>query len=235
ARNVTLAYNSDRVNPRPVVLVNVTPDLSYGQTPTEYRVQVKVNGTFVTFLNGDQTLRFTYPGSASARLGGQLDASGYATGVYPMDILVSALYAGGSLLTNDVATKLTVVNETNAAVAGAWTLAGIERLYLQADSGAVLTEGDGGAVYFAHMPGAYVSPGGEFSKLVLSNLSGTNGWARRYPDSSKAVFDNTGKMVQLRDRFNNITTISYDANARVSQIKDPANLALTLSYGPNGL
>jgi len=42
-------------------------------------------------------------------------------------------------------------------------------------------------------------------------------------------------MVQLRDRFNNTTTVVYDGSGRVSQIKDPANLALTLGYGTNGL
>ena len=235
-RSVTLAYNSDRAFPWPFLLVNVSPDLSYGQTPTEYRLQVKVNGAFVTFVNnGEQTLRFTYPGSATARIGGQIDASSYATGVYPMDILVSAVYSGGAVITNDVVTKFVVVNETNAPIAGGWTLAGIQHLYLQSDSAALVTEGDGNAVYFTHSPGTYASPGGEFSKLILSNLSGTNGWARVYPDSTKAVFDNTGKMVQLRDRFNNITAVAYDASGRVAKITDPAGLADTLIYGANGL
>jgi YD repeat-containing protein len=235
-RSVTLAYNSDRAFPWPFVLVNVSPDLTYGQTPTEYDLQVKVNGAFVTFANnGEQTLRFTYPGSAPARIGGQIDASSYATGVYPMDILVSAVYSGGAVITNDIVTKFVVVNETNAPIAGGWALAGIQHLYLQSDSAALVTQGDGSAVYFTHSPGAYASPGGEFSKLILSNLSGTNGWARVYPDSLKAVFDNTGKMVQLRDRFNNITAVAYDASARVAKITDPAGLADTLIYGANGL
>src|SRR5206468_2720865 len=73
-RSVTLVYNSDRVNPRPFVHVNVTPDLSLG-TPLEYQLQVKVNNAFVTFVNGDQTLRFMYPGSGKVRLGGQFDAA----------------------------------------------------------------------------------------------------------------------------------------------------------------
>jgi YD repeat-containing protein len=225
-RDVTLVYNSDRVNPRPFVHVNVTPDISYGQTPTEYRLQVKVSGVTKTLVNGDTLLRFTYPGSPKVRLGGQFDAASYATGVYDMDILVTALYQAGPI-TNDVVTKLVVVNETNAAVAGGWTLGGIQKLYSYVD-GALVTEGDGGSVYFANVLGAFVSPAGEFSKLIPSTLSGTNGWARVYPDSSKAVFDNTGKLVQLRDRFNNMTTIVYDGSGRVSQVRDPANLAITL-------
>ena len=234
-RSVTLAYNSDRVNPRPIVLVNVAPDLSYGQRPTEYRLQVKVNGVTKSFVNGDSILRFAYHDSLPVRLGAQFDASGYATSVYPMDILISALYSGGSLLTNDISTKLIVVNEANAPVAAGWTVAGIQRLYFQSDSAALITEGDGSAVYFAHTPGTYVSPGGEVSKLITSTLSGTNGWARVYPDSSKAVFDNTGKLVQLRDRFSNTTVVTYDGSGRVWKVTDPASLTITLTYGANGL
>ncbi len=120
-RSVFLAYNSDRVNPKPFVHVNVSPDPNYGQTPTEYRLQVRVNGAFVTFLNGDQTLRFAYPGAGTARLGAQFDASSYTTGAYPMDVVVTALYAGGPI-TNDVVTKLVVVNERSSPIAAGWTL-----------------------------------------------------------------------------------------------------------------
>src|SRR6266699_3257574 len=35
-RSVTLVYNSHRVNPIPYAHVNVSPDLGFGQTPTEY-------------------------------------------------------------------------------------------------------------------------------------------------------------------------------------------------------
>src|SRR2546421_7573126 len=233
-RTVTLVYNSHRAKPRPYVLVNVSPDLSFG-TPTQYQLQVKVSGALVTFVNGEQTLHFTYPGAVAGRIGGELNVVSMTTGVYPMDILVSALYSGGSLITTDVATELVVVNEKSSPIAAGWTLAGIEKLYLQSDSAALITEGDGSSVYFSHTPGVYAAPGGEFSKLVLSTLSGTNGWARLYPDSTKIVYDNTGKMVQRRDRFNNITTVAYDGSGRVVRITDPMNFADTLIYGTNGL
>jgi len=232
-RSATLVYNSDRVNPRPFVHVEVTPDTGY--TPTEYRLQVKVNGAFVTFVNGDQTLRFAYPGRTKVRLGGQFDASGYTTGVYPLDILVSAYDAGSqSSITTSLATKLVVVNETSSAIAAGWTLGGIQMLYLQSDSSALVTEGDGNAVYFTKVGASWVSPAGDFSLFGRSVVGGTT-FARTYPDRSQALFDNTGKMVQLRDRFSNVTTIVYDGSSRVSQIRDPANLALTLGYGANGL
>ncbi|HET8712731.1 MAG TPA: hypothetical protein VFM23_03515, partial [Gemmatimonadales bacterium] len=193
-RSVTLIYNSDRVNPRPFVHVNVTPDLSTG-TPLEYRFQVKVNGAFVTFLNGETLLRFAYPGNVKVRLGGQFDASSYATGVYPLDIIVAALYPGSVRKTTTIPTKLAVVNETNAAVARGWTLAGIQRLYLQIDGSALITEGDGSATYFWNVGGTFQTPRGDFSALTSGG-----GYTRSFVDGTQILFDATGKMTQVRDR-----------------------------------
>lgn len=234
-RNVALAYNGDRMSPRAFVHVNVRPDPYYAGTPTQYQLQVKVNSALVTFVNQEQTLHFAYPGdTVTVRLAAEFYDSTLATGVYPMDILVSVLY-GSTLITRDIVTSLTVVNETNSPIARGWTLPGFQKLYIQADGSALVTEGDGSAVYFKKQGSAFVSPAGEFSQLITSSLSGTSGWARILPDSSKIVFDNAGKMVQLRDRFNNIDSVKYDASARVTQIKDPAGLAITLAYGTNGL
>lgn len=235
-RAVTLVYNSDRVNPRPFVHVNVSPAIAVTETPTEYRLEVKVNGAFVNFLNGEQTLRFSYPGAITARIGGQFDAASYATGVYPMNILVSAVYPIAGVSTKDIATKLVVVNETNSAIAAGWTLAGIQRLYLQGDSSALITEGDGSAVYFLRTGGAYVSPTGDFSQLATGMAGGGTGWTRSYADSTKVVFDNMGREAEVRDRFNNISPIVYETGTyRVSQVKDELNNAITLTYDGNGL
>lgn len=237
-RRVVLAYNGDRVNPHPFVLVNVTPDPNQSGSPSQYRLQVKVNGVFVTFVNTEQTLYFNYPGYSPARIGGQFDASAYPTGVDSMDILVSAVY-GASVLTNDVKTTLTVVSETSSPVARGWSIAGIQRLYgPYADSSALVVEGDGSAVYFSHQSGSFRSPAGEFSVLVPSTLSGSSGWARLYPDSTKVAFNSAGLMTTVWDRFNNRDSVAYDASNRVSQIFDPfstGNYWITLSYGSSGL
>jgi RHS repeat-associated protein len=228
-RNVTLAYNGSRFKPKPFILVNVTADPS--GVPSEYRLQVKVNGALVTFLNGEQTLRFN-PGTGTVRLGGQFDATTYATGAYAMDIIVSGLY-GTTLLANDVVTKLVVVNETNNPIAGGWTLAGVQRAYTTS-GGVLITEGDGSAVLFTAVGSTYTAPAGEFSTLVSGTPYGA-GWTRRFPDSTKVLFDATGKMIEVRDRFVNKTTITYDASSRIWKITDPQALVTTLVYGANGL
>ncbi|MGH8223512.1 MAG: RHS repeat domain-containing protein [Woeseiaceae bacterium] len=230
ARNVTLVWNSDRFKAWPFVHVNVHPDTGY--TPTEYRLQVKLNGTVVTFRNGESLLRFAYPGRMMARLGGQLDVSTTATGVYPLEILVTAYYSSTSSITTTYATKLAVVNESSSPIAAGWTLAGIQRLYQQGDGSALITEGDGSAVYFAKSGSNFIATMGEFSRL---SGNGTVGWTRVYPDSTKVLLNTTGRMTEIRDRFNNAITVIYDGQNNVWQIKDPLNLAITLSYDGNGL
>jgi len=237
--SATLVYHGDRVNPKPFVLVNVRPDSTVGQFPTEYRLQIKVNGSFIRLVNGEglsgNPVRFSYPGNIWARLGGQLDTS-FATGVYSMDIAVAAYYSpSGVVDTNTWTTKLVVVNETNSAVATGWTVAGVQRLYAQGDGSALVTEGQGSAFYFAKVGTAFATPPGDFSLLTSGQPGGGSGWTRTYPDSTKIVFNSSGYMIQARDRFNVIDSVQYDGSNRVSQLKDPLNNTITLTYDANGL
>ncbi len=232
-RSVTLAYNGQRVNAKAFVLANVSPDVSYGVTPTKYQLQVKVNGALVTFVNGEQTLNFAYTGTAAVRLAGEFNDSTYATGVYPLLVIVSAVYPS-SVVATSVNTSLTVVNETTNPIARGWTLAGVQRVYVQGDGSALVTEGDGSAVYFLKGGGFWASPPGEFSSFTSGTPYGA-GWTRSFPDSTKVLFDATGKMIEVRDRFVNKTTITYDASGRIWKVTDPQNLVITLGYGTNGL
>ncbi|MGH7570134.1 MAG: hypothetical protein ACREL9_14380 [Gemmatimonadales bacterium] len=236
-RSVTLAYHGDRVDPKPFVRLNARHGGDASNLPTAFRLQVKkADGSLITFLNGETTLRFT-ASLEQRRLGGQFDAAANAmgtTGAYAVTVVVGAEYARGVLETA-LATKVTIVNETGAPVARGWTLGGIQRLYVQGDGSALITEGDGSAVYFLKSGANFVAPAGEFSQLVTGTPSGGSGWTRRWPDSTKVVFNAAGLMIELRDRWNNMGTILYDASNRVYQITDPLNLAIILNYGSNGL
>jgi RHS repeat-associated protein len=232
-RNVTLVYNGDRVNPRPFVHVNVSHDPGSPYTPSEYRFEVKVNGTNVTFVNGETVLRFAYPGTAAHRLGGQFDASGYTTGVWDMEIVVTSVYAGG-LVSRSVVSKLVIVNETNSAVARGWTVAGVQRLFERGDGSVLITEGDGPAAYFQNSGGVFVSPAGDFSRVTTGGLV-PSGWTRTYPDSTRVYFNGGGMMIQVRDRFGNVTDVYWDGSARPWKIKDPTGREIVLAYGTNGL
>src|ERR1043165_4670464 len=79
------------------------------------------------------------------------------------------------------------------------------------------------------------SPPGDFSVLTSGQPGGGSGWTRTYQDSSKIVFNSSGYMVQVRDRFNVIDSVKYDGSNRISQLKDPLNNTITLTYDANGL
>ncbi|MGH8544310.1 MAG: hypothetical protein ACREX3_11920 [Gammaproteobacteria bacterium] len=113
-------------------------------------------------------------------------------------------------------------------IARGWTIADVQRLYPQANGHALITEGDGSAVFFK---AGFTAPSGEFSRL---ETFGT-GWRRRYPDSTKVVFNSLGLMTDVYDRFNNRTQFFYDGSNRLTTVRDPQGLDLILAYGSFGL
>ena len=235
-RSVTVQYNGDRVNPHPIVLVNVKPDPSYGSTPTQFQLSMRVDGALVTFMNGEQTMHFAYADTAWHRIGGQFDASSYSTGVHSVEIDVAALYSGGTLITNDVAQRLMIVNDNASPIAKGWSLVGTQRVYPLSTGSIFLTSGYGRAGYFQVIPNSnncsFWSPPGDFSILGCDS---PNGWRRLYPDSSVVRFNSAGYITAVISRFNDTTSFTYDGSNRVTKVTDPIHVSLTLAYGTNGL
>ncbi len=228
-RNVTLVYNGDRLDPKPFVHVDFTVS---GSVPSYLQLRVrKADGTYVTFLNGESALRFQ-AAAGTWRLGGQFDAASNgmgATGAYLVDVIVGQML--GSLQETVVATRrLLVVNENNSPIARGWTLAGIQRLYPISGGGALVTESDGSATYFGWDGTQFMTPAGDFSRLT-----GTGGWVRAYPDSTRVTFNSSGQMVSVTDAWSNTTTIQYDGSGRVYRITDPQGIYQELAYGSYGL
>lgn len=244
---VTLGFNGDRVDLRPFVHIKVRHPGGTFNTPTQFRlkVQAKLGGGWVdlSFTNGETELHFG-GSSDTVRLGGQLQLdTTMTTQVDSMRIVATSLYADQSLRTTVYSTWLVVVNERTSPVARGWTLAGIQRLYVQSDSSVLITEGDGSATYFHHAaPGAYTTPLGAFSQLTVA----ANKFTRAYPDSTKIRFDNLGRMMDVRDRLGiRVDTLAYESPSsyRLIEIRDALWAGLTsdttrrlaLSYNANGL
>lgn len=230
-RNLTLVYHGDRVDPRPFVHVNVSHPPGQTPTPQKFWLQVKKSGSFVTFVNGEATLQFTASSTVTQRLGGQIDASSWGDGVFDIDVIVTADYGAQGTQTTTVQTKLAVVNEADSPIARGWTIAGVQRLYVQGDGSALVTEGGGSLVYFKKVGSTFVSPVGEFSVLKVNG----SGWQRDYPDSTHAYFNSSGRMTDLYDRFDNRTQFFYDGSQRLYTVRDPYNKDQYLYYGTYGL
>jgi RHS repeat-associated protein len=233
-RNVSLVYHGDRVAPRPLILIDMEHPAG-ANLPSDFRLEAKLNGTWITFLNGEQTLHFQ-PAYGRLRVGGQFDASAYATGVYSLQIIVTSLY-GSHLRQDTVNTKLTIVNEGQSFIGRGWSIVGLPRLYVQSDGSLLIVEGDGSATYFAKVCAPtcnYVSPPGDFTRMVDS--TGSSAWNRLYPDSTKVTFGTNGIPVRIRDRFGNATLIAVQFSSnRISTIQDPTGRQIVLGYGPYGL
>ena len=224
-RNVTLVYHGDRVNPKPFIHVNVRDSSAQGPDPSKYWLQVKRGGVLEYFANGEQTLKFTAASSSWQRLAGQLRDSTLSSGVYNIEIIVTADYGAQGTKQNTVQSKLVVVNEGNSQIARGWTVAGVQRVYAQGDGSALITEGDGSAVYFNKSGSNFITPDGEFSKLYTYG----SGWRRLYPDSTDVRFDYYGYMTDVYDQFDNRTQFTY-VSGRLNSIIDPYGAVIYLDY-----
>jgi RHS repeat-associated protein len=240
-RHVTLVYHGDRSSLVPFVHADVAPAAGT-PTPSEYWLEAKINNAFVPFLNegGGTRIRF-HASSQQVRLAGQFNASGYATGAHPMDIIVTSKYWDGSTQQKVFATRLLNVDERQSRIARGWSIAGLQRIYVQGDGSLLITGGDGSAAYFAYNSGCgcYTSPSGDFSTVRWTGSA----YERAYPDSTKATFNTAGQLTRIADRFGNSTDFEYDGSGRLTKIYDPfrtynggANRSyIALSYGTYGI
>lgn len=240
-RAVTLVYNGDRAYPMPFVYVDVTGFTSDVPAIQEFWLEAKVNGAFRTFRNGDTKLRFS-SSTEVRRLSGQIDVRDMATGMYPLDLIMTTRYVGGSSEEKVLPMKLMVVNENASSIARGWTIAGVQRLHdLSGNRSRILiTEGDGSAVHYPTAGGG-TPPAGEFARLTYNEQDST--YTRAYPDSTKITFDRVGLMTKVTDRLGNVVRLEYDGSARLWKIEDPyrtynggsTRSFITLVYGLNGL
>jgi YD repeat-containing protein len=235
-RNVTLVYNGDQAVPRPFIYADVHGAANVAVT--RYTMRATLNGTAVTFLNGQTLLTFT--GSdviAPVRLGGQFDGRSFVTNVYPLTVTVQATYANG--VTGPAATStstFTIINEGSSEIAKGWTVAGRQRLFITTSPGYLITNGDGSGTRFSALGVAAA----DFTTLAYDAAAAT--YTRTYPDGSRATFNATLQHTASIATNGQTVTYAYDANGRLQYIRDPfrkqpagALTATALTYGTNGL
>lgn len=250
-RSLGLVYNGDRESVRPFIYADVS--LAAGApTVSQYWLEAKVNGTSVTFLNGEARLHFAGT-SQPVRLAGQFDASDLASAPYPLQVIVTAQYADGHTeQVVDASHRLLVVNRRHAAVAHGWAV-DIPHLYPQANDGAVMiAEGDGSAAFygFTGCSGStcgYASESDDYSRVTYDTTS--HSYARVFPDSTIEIFNTLGQLVDLIDRLRDTVSYGYDSLGRLTRVTDPyrpapssscdgstsCHAAIVLAYSPNGL
>jgi RHS repeat-associated protein len=244
-RSTTLVYDGDAVAVRPVLSVDAR--VSAGALVLqEYWLEAKDSTLArITFLNGDTTLRFAAPATTTSRvrLAGQFDAAalGWATGVYPVTLIVTAKYTSGATEAQTIGTKVLVVNERKSLIGRGWTVGGVSRVQTQGPD-AMIAKGGGSAVFFRGCgTGCYSAPPGDFSRLRTTGSGTGQMFYNDFPDSSRAEYNYLGQLTRLITRTLDSTVFEYDAGGRLTKIYDPyltnagAHLYTQLQYGATGL
>ncbi|NUP57088.1 MAG: RHS repeat-associated core domain-containing protein [Gemmatimonadaceae bacterium] len=245
ARNITLVYHGDRAAPAAMLYTNAS--IATTKTVSEYQLQAtRTTGTTtpaIKFSNGDSVLRFAGTNAGQVRLGGRFDPDANSmtgTAMNPISVLLTAKFSDGTTQRQRFSPQVMMVDERKSPIARGWTIAGLQHLYKQADGNVLITDGSGSAAYFVASPSCstcFSNSGGDVSSLT----KGTSTWTRAYLDSTKAVFDTTGKLTSITDRFGNQTVFAYDASGRLTEVQDPiltwsgGRKAIVLTYGTYGL
>lgn len=96
----------------------------------------------------------------------------------------------------------------------------------------VLVGPQGRSDRYVQSAGSFVPPVGVHRSLVRN---ADKSYTSTDKDLSSWLFDATGKLTRIQDRFGNASNLTYDANGRLATVGDPAGRgALTFSY-TNGL
>lgn len=237
ARSVTLVYNGDQAAPRPFIYADVDDGYD-GTSVAQYTMSATLNGTAVTFLNGQTVVTFPGPGysGTTVRLAGQFDARSYSTDVYPLVITVRVTYTDNVVVTKTGSTQIMILNESGSQIAKGWTVAGLQRLRTTTSPGYMITNGDGSATRFSGL-GAVAA---DYTTLTYDSPSGT--YTRTYPDASRALFNVYGTQISIIAANGLTTSYGYDGNGRLQDIRDPYRkqpngsvTSIGLYYGTNGL
>lgn len=237
---VPLVYRSAQAKPMGVVQVDATDTTSVTPVKMSLRLQ-RSDGTWVSFTNNSTEI-FDSAASGANRLAVQFDASGLQTGAYSYTLLVRSYRADASFRDNAAPVRVLLTNETGSAFGAGWSIAGVQRLFGQADGSVVVTDGTGSIAYFAmtvtgcSASCTFTAPAGDFTKVTTRASWPDNvKYDRRYPDGATLSFYTDGRLAYAKDRFANQTTYGYNASNLLVAITDPAAKTDSLGYVSNKL
>ena len=212
--SVRLVYRSAQAHPMGVVQVDARDTSSV--SPVKMSLQLYTpQGTWVTFTNGSTEIFYnwvSHPTDGNVnRLAAQFDASGLATGAYNYTAVVRSYRSDGGFVETDLPARVLIANEAASPFGAGWSIAGLQRGYLQTNNGVVITEGNGSIAYFARggtscngsvCTISYTSPKGDFTTFEKDS-GGTCGnppcptYQRAYPGGSTVGFDANLKIIAL--------------------------------------
>jgi RHS repeat-associated protein len=111
-----------------------------------------------------------------------------------------------------------------------WSSQYDESIFSYDASLARFNQGDGRAVYFGKIAGAFTEREGD----LHAHLSQGSGFTLTLKDGSLEQFNSSGKLISLTDRAGNITSLTYDTSGHLSSVTDPFGRVLTVLTNASG-
>ena len=248
-RGPALVYDSLRADPRPIVHFgydDVLPD-----SDPDRRLMAKLEARlgdetytaagwdsavdpYIFNLTGGENFWKVPSSGGRVEAALQIDLREGPTGVYDYDLThgifgwTGVSFVGSSVVQRE---KLVVVNGIDSPFGAGWSLQCMYELVINDDGSVLLISGDGTEARF-DAPGLfgspYVSPPGDYSTLLQSQIDGT--FTRRMRDGTVYEFNEFNKLGLVRDRNGNETRYVYDGMGKLLAVIDPAGLSLTFTY-----
>jgi RHS repeat-associated protein len=238
ARFITLEYNSNNANPRPILPL-ISGFGNRAPPPDLMSMRINIDGinmgkeVFSSVRVEQSNVRGQFKTTRPAI---QFNATMIDTGIYNYDLDINCYFPQSRRL-GKVSDQVIIHNESNSTFGAGWTIVGLQRIYEHSSGRVMLTEGTATSLIFEPMdpavdPNGFDSPPGDFS--TLSRAPDTT-LERRMKNGMRHRFDATGLMIESIDRNNNVTTYNYDPEHRLIEIVDPVGQSFNLIYSSGKL
>ncbi len=249
-RSLTLVYDSERADPRPLVHTEVqdpgrnidSPVLVSGLTvyggaaATPLRnardTQTATAALAIPAIETAPQYRSIQAGAEAAGTVHQIDElADYPSGRYGYTSRLRISGAGSlatSGLTTELQSHLVHVNTVKSPLGSGWGIAGHQQLVPNDDGSVLLIDGDGGESVFEKVEGTdYFMAPGDFSRLY-ENADGT--YRRVLIDQTVYQFHSDHQLGSVVDRNGNSTDFQYDVDGHLLWIRDPVGLETSFEY-----
>jgi len=226
---LSLTYNSDTVDVRPIIETNYHSDPN-GPVPTQIQVQLTWNGTVqppVIFSTSGHS-----PGDVYL-LNTQVANPVTATGAYPWKVEVQATLPDGNIVDSTTSGMAdVVVNGPSDPLGQGWSVGGTAHLYSDGNGGYFWVDGNGGSRDFQAGSGnAFVSPPNDLGTLVKN---GSGGFTYTAPQQDKWNFNSQGLLTSVVQPDGPTETFAYNSAGNPVTITEPGGWATTFTYNSSG-
>jgi RHS repeat-associated protein len=223
-----LVYSSQAAHPRPVVRANVMLPAG-AAVPSSVTATLKVNNLAVATATWPGS---NFPAGTPKRVALGFDAlSGYATGVYPYSVEVSATYAGGAVQTTAVLDTMAIVNRAASPFGAGWWLNGLEQVVPVAP-GVLWIGGDGSTRLYRSTGGAGLWLADESNATDSLLLVNGTYYSRRLRGGGEVRFSTAGYQTATVNRLGMVTTFTWDSGRNLlANVSLPSGNGFTPPYG----